>query len=140
MRWLFKFGVRVHTAVFRLSGGRVGASAGGMRMLILTTRGRRSGKTRSVPLGYILDGGSYVVIASYGGSTRHPSWYLNLLSEPRGFVQVKGLKIAVTAQVANPSARELLWNRLVGKTPLYQKYQDRTKRQIPMVLLTPINR
>ncbi len=140
MRWLFKFGVSIHTAIYRLSGGRVGASIGGMRMLILTTRGRRSGKARSVPLGYILDGDAYVVIASYGGSPRHPSWHLNLLSEPRGFVQVKGRRIAVTAQVAEPSAREQLWNRLVEKAPLYQKYQGRTKRQIPMVVLTPVIR
>ena len=137
MRWLFKVAVRTHSIIFRLSGGRVGVSAGGMRMLILTTRGRRSGKARSVPLGYILDGVSFVVIASYGGSAAHPAWYLNLLSEPRGFVQVKGRRTPVTAQVADPSARELLWNRLVEKTPLYQKFQDRTERQIPMVLLTP---
>ena len=137
MRWLFKFGVSIHTAIYRLSGGRVGASIGGMRMLILTTRGRRSGKARSVPLGYILDGDSYVVIASNGGSIRNPSWHQNLLSEPRGFVMVKGLRLSVTAKVADPSAREHLWNRLVEKAPLYQKYQDRTERQIPMVLLTP---
>ena len=138
MRWLFRLAVSIHTAIYRLSGGRVGASIGGMRMLILTTRGRRSGKARSVPLGYILDRDNYVVIASYGGSARHPSWYLNLISEPRGFVQVKGRRIAVTAQVAEPYAREHLWDRLVEKAPLYQKYQDRTKRQIPMVLLTPV--
>ena len=137
MRWLFKFGVSIHTAIYRLSGGRVGASIGGMRMLILTTRGRRSGKARSVPLGYIRDGDSYVVIASNGGSIRNPSWHQNLLSEPRGFVMVKGLRLSVTAKVADPSAREHLWNRLVEKAPLYQKYQDRTERQIPMVLLTP---
>ena len=137
MRWLFRVAVRIHTAIYRLSGGRVGASIGGMRMLILTTRGRRSGKARSVPLGYILDRDNYVVIGSYGGSARHPSWYLNLLSEPRGFVH-KGRRIAVTAQVADPTAREHLRDRLVEKAPLYQKYQDRTKRQIPMVLLTPV--
>ena len=112
MRWLFKFGVSIHTAIYRLSGGRVGASIGGMGMLILTTRGRLSGKARSVPLGYILEGDSYVVIASYGGSPRHPLWYLNLLSEPCGSVQVKGLRVVVTAQVADPPAREHLWNRL----------------------------
>ena len=72
MRLLFKFGVSIHTAIYRLSGGRVGASIGGMRMLILTTRGRRSGKARSVPLGYILDGDAYVVIASYGGRYPRP--------------------------------------------------------------------
>ena len=140
MQWLFKIAVNIHTTIYRLSGGRVGTSIGGMRMLILTTRGRRSGKSRSVPLGYILDGDSYVVIASNGGSIRHPSWHLNLLSEPHGVVMVKGLRVPVTAKVADLSAREQLWSRLVEKAPLYQKYQDRTKRQIPMVLLAPIIR
>ena len=137
MWWLFKIGFNIHTWIYRLSGGRVGASIGGMRMLILTTRGRRSGKAHSVTLGYILDGDSYVVIASNGGSIRNPSWHQNLLSEPHGFVMVKRLRLTVTAKVADPSARERLWNRLVEKAPLYQKYQDRTERQIPMVLLTP---
>ena len=106
-------------------------------MLILTTTGRSSGKAHEVPLGCLIDGDSYVVIASYGGSTRNPDWYLNLVSEPRAFVQVKGHRIAVTGQTADTVVRERLWAQLVAKAPLYQKYQDRTTRQIPMVLLTP---
>jgi len=137
MRRLFKFAVGIHTTIYRLTGGRVGASIGGMRMLILTTTGRRSGKAHEVPLGYLIDGDSYVVIASYGGSARNPDWYLNLVSEPRAFVQVKGHKTAVTAQMADRVDRERLWAQLVAKAPVYQKYQDRTTRQIPMVLLTP---
>lgn len=108
-----------------------------MGILILTTQGRRSGKARSVPLGYIMDGDSYVVIASNGGSIRHPAWHLNLLGEPHASVMVKGSRFTVTAEVAEPSARERLWSRLIEKAPLYQKYQDRTKRQVPMVVLTP---
>lgn len=137
MRLLFKFAVGIHATIFRLTGGRVGASIGGMRMLILTTTGRRSGKAHDVLLGYLIDGDSYVVIASYGGSARNPDWYLNLVSEPRTFVQVKGHRIAVTAQMADAVDRERLWAQLVAKAPIYQKYQDRTNRQIPMVLLTP---
>ena len=137
MRRLFKFAIGIHTAVFRLTGGRVGVSIGGMRMLILTTTGRRSGKAHKVPLGYLIDGDSYVVIASYGGSTRNPDWYLNLVRESRAFVQVKAHRIAVTAQTTDTVDRERLWTQLVAKAPLYQKYQDRTTRQIPMVLLTP---
>ena len=137
MRLLFKFAAGVHTTIFRLTGGRVGASIGGMRMLILTTTGRRSGKVHEVTLGCLIDGVSYVVIASYGGSARNPDWHLNLVSEPHAFVQVKGHRIAVTAQMADGVDRERLWAQLVAKAPIYQKYQDRTTRQIPMVLLTP---
>ena len=138
MRRLFKIAVGIHTTIYCLTGGRVGVSIGGMHMLILTTTGRRSGKAHEVPLGYLIDGDSYVVIASYGGSTRNPDWYLNLVGEPRAFVQVKGHRIAVTAQIADTVDRERLWAQLVAKAPLYQKYQDRTTRQIPMVLLQPI--
>ena len=106
-------------------------------MLILTTTGRRSGKAHKVPLGYLMDGDSYVVIASYGGSTRNPDWYLNIVCEPRAFVQVNGHRISVTAQIADTVARDRLWTQVVAKAPLYQKFQDRTIRQIPMVLLTP---
>ena len=138
MRLLFKIAVRIHKTIYRLTGGRVGASIGGMRMLILATTGRRSGKAHQVLLGYMIDGDSYVVIASYGGSARDPDWYLNLVSEPHVFVQVKGHRIAVNAQMAEGVDRERLWAQLVAKAPLYQKYQDRTTRQIPMVLLTPL--
>ena len=136
-RRLFKFVVGIHTTIYRLTGGRVGVSIGGMRMLILTTIGRRSGKAHKVPLGYIMDGDSYVVIASYGGSPRNPDWYLNIECQRRVFVQVNGYRISGTAKIADTDARERLWTQLVAKAPLYQKYQDRTTSQIPMILLTP---
>ncbi len=149
MRRLFKLAVNIHAAVYRLTGGRVGVSIGGMRMLILTTTGRRSGKAHKVPLGYskacIMDGNCYVVIASYGGwynrnrngGSRNPDWYLNLVRKPQALAQVRGHRISVTARTADAAARERLWTQLVTKAPIYQKYQDRTTRQIPLLLLTP---
>ncbi len=137
MNNFLKIGVKIHAAIFRLSRGRVSASVGGVRMLLLTAKGRRSGKPRSVPLGYILDDASYLVIASYGGSNNHPAWYLNLLKEPRATVLASGRRIAVTAHPVDAEAREQLWPRVVAKAPIYQKFQDRTERQIPLVLLTP---
>ena len=137
MSQLFRIGVSIHNAIYRLTGGRVGATIGGMRMLILTTKGRRSGKYRKVPLGYFMDDDSYVVIASYGGSPRNPAWYLNLLSEPRAVVQVKGRRIAVTAENADAATRERLWARLVARAHYYQNFQDRTERLIPLMFLTP---
>lgn len=107
-------------------------------MLILTTKGRRSGKARSVALGYMEEGNSYVVIASYGGSVNHPHWYLNLQKAPLVSAQVRGKKLAVRAQTADAEDRARLWPQLVAKVPLYQHYQDRTQRQIPLVYLTPI--
>ena len=137
MRRLFMMLVRIHSTIYRLSGGRVGITIGGMGMLILTTKGRRSGKPRAVPLGYITEKDSYVVIASYGGSARNPAWYLNLLNEPSALVQVKGRRVEVTAHKVDVEAREQLWSHLIARAPLYQKFQDRTQRKIPMVFLTP---
>ncbi len=117
----------------------MGASIGGMRMLILTTRGRRSGKARSVALGYLEEGASYVVIASYGGSVNHPHWYLNLQKTPLASAQVRGKRLAVQTQTVDAKDRARLWPQLVAKAHLYQHYQDRTQRQIPLVYLTPID-
>ena len=138
MRWFFKLGRTVHAAVYRLSGGRIGASIAGMPMLILATKGRRSGRVHSVPLGYMMERDSYVVIASYRGSPSHPAWYLNLLSEPQAIVQVNRRRIAVVARTADAEAKERLWTCLVTRTPLYKRFQERTTRQIPMVYLTPV--
>ena len=116
----------------------MGASIAGMPMLILTTKGRRSGRVHRVPLGYMMERDSYVVIASYRGSPRHPAWYLNLLNEPQAIVHVNRGRIAVVARTADAEARESLWACLVTSRPFYQRFQDRTNRQIPMVYLTPI--
>lgn len=139
MRWFFKLVRTLHVVIYRLSDGRVGASIAGMPMLILATKGRRSGKAHSVPLGYMTERDSYVVIASYRGSPRHPAWYLNLLNEPQATLQVNRLRIAVVAKTADAEAREKLWTCLVARTPLYKRFQERTDRQIPMVYLTPVN-
>ena len=88
MRWFFKLVRSTHATVFRLSGGRIGASIAGMPMLLLTTKGRQSGRAHTVPLGFLMEEDSFVVIASYRGSPRNPAWYLNLQSEPQVTVQV----------------------------------------------------
>ena len=139
MRWFFKLVRTTHATVFRLSDGRVGASIAGMPMLLLATKGRRSGRTHNVPLGYLLEQDSYVVIASYRGSLKHPAWYQNLRAEPKALVQVGSEEIKVIAKTVDSDAREQLWNRLVKKAPIYKRFQDRTGRQIPMVYLTPFD-
>ena len=139
MRWFFKLVRTSHAAIYRLSGGRLGASIAGMPMLILATKGRRSGRIHRVPLGYMKEQDSYVVIASYRGSPRHPAWYLNLLNEPQALVQVSRRRIAVVARTADAEARERLWACLVKSTPVYQRFQDSTSRQIPLVYLAPVD-
>ena len=107
-------------------------------MLVLATKGRRSGRVHIVPLGYMMEQNSYVVIASYRGSPRNPAWYVNLLNDPQATVQVNKRKFTVVAKTAEDEDRDRLWTCLVASTPLYKRFQERTKRQIPMVYLTPV--
>ena len=108
-------------------------------MLLLTTKGRQSGRAHTVPLGFLMEEDLFVVIASYRGSPRNPAWYLNLQNEPQVTVQVGERNIAVIAKTADAEARARLWNQLVAKTPIYQRFQDHTSRQIPVVYLVPVD-
>ena len=104
----------------------------GMRLLLLTATGRKSGKSRTVPLMGMEDGPYYIVIASNGGQDRHPAWFLNLGSNSNAFIQVGRKRRAAVAEELAGQERERFWNQLVAKAPNYQNYQNRTKRQIPM--------
>ena len=134
---VFRAGIRAHRLLFTATGGRVGSFVPGMRFLLLRTVGRKSGDTRETPLTYIPDGGRFVVIASRGGSPRHPAWYLNLEADPRAEVRIGTRTHLVRARTASPEERERLWPRVVAKHSLYAGYQERTDREIPVVLLEP---
>ena len=110
-----------------------------MPVLLLTTTGRKTGKKRTVPLGFLRDGSAYVIIASYGGLPRNPAWFLNLESEPSATIQVKKRQMQVTAETANSEKRRELWARLIEVAPGYANYEKRTTREIPMVILHPID-
>lgn len=126
-----------HTWLYRVTGGRVGHSAGRITNLLLTTTGRKSGNQRTVPLAYIPDGDTYVVVASNGGSDRHPAWWLNLKTDPRAVVEVGAKRVEVTAREANPGERSQLWPRLKADNPFYRQYEQITARHIPVVILEP---
>src|SRR5881394_1893275 len=79
---------RLHTALYRATGGRVGHSAGAITNLLLTTTGRKSGQARTVPLAYMEDAGRFVVVASNGGADRPPSWWVNLRHDPKATIEV----------------------------------------------------
>lgn len=115
--------------------GRKGARKWGMNILLLTTRGRRSGLLRRTALIYGMDGDRYLVVPSNGGSARHPAWYLNLLDDPKVEVQVKADKFSAMARVATEREKPELWNRMVSIFPTYRDYQAKTKRVIPVVII-----
>ena len=135
---MLKAMVSVGVFLYRLTGGGIGGRVQSLPVLLLTTTGRTSGKTRTVPLGYLRDGSAYVITASYGGLPRHPAWFFNLQSHPQATIQVKKVQIPVTAEVANPEKRRELWARLIEVAPGYANYEKRTSREIPMVILHPM--
>ena len=107
----------------------------GVYTLLLTTRGRRSGKLRRTALIYGRDGDRYLVVASVGGSARHPGWYLNLTEDPEVQVQVGADRFTATARTAGPGAKPRLWSLMTSIWPAYEDYQRRTRRDIPVVIL-----
>lgn len=105
--------------------------------LLLTTRGRRTGRILTMPLIYGESGGAYVVIASKGGAPAHPGWFHNLTAEPNVDIQVGAEKLAVTARVAEGEERARLWEQMAEIYPPYLEYQEKTDRVIPVVVLEP---
>jgi deazaflavin-dependent oxidoreductase (nitroreductase family) len=128
---------RVHPALYRLTGGRLGGELMGMPVLLLTTTGRKSRAPRTTALTYLPRGDAMVVIASVLGEPRHPAWWLNLAADPVARVRVRDRTLAVRAREAQGAEREELWRAVVERTPDYAEYQARTTRRIPVVVLEP---
>jgi F420H(2)-dependent quinone reductase len=139
LKLMFRVMVPVMVFLYRLAGGRIGGKVQGLPVLLLTTTGRKSGKPRTVPLGYLRDGSTYVIIASSGGLPRHPAWFFNLQSHPEATIQAKEVQVQVRAELANPEKKRELWARLLEVAPGYANYQKRTSRDIPMVILHPVD-
>ncbi|WP_040798232.1 nitroreductase/quinone reductase family protein [Nocardia higoensis] len=128
-----------HRALLTLTGGRVGRTFGGMPTLELTTIGRKSGRPHSVLLtAPVVDGDTFVVVASRGGDAVHPAWFLNLRDNPTVEVSVQqGPRTTMTAHIATPEERAELWPKVVAAFRGYAGYQRKTTREIPLVLLKP---
>jgi deazaflavin-dependent oxidoreductase (nitroreductase family) len=128
----------IHKGVYRLTGGKVGGKIGKAPVLLLTATGRKSGQPRTQPLLYTQAGDGYAVIASKGGADQHPFWYLNLQANPRAEVTVARQTRQVRARDAQGEERERLWRALADLYPGYDKYAQKTNRQIPVVVLEPV--
>jgi deazaflavin-dependent oxidoreductase (nitroreductase family) len=128
----------VHTRLYRASRGLIGHRLpGAPPMLLLDHTGARSGTRRVTPLVYVADGADAVVVASKGGNPRHPSWYHNLMAHPDTTVQIGSERRAVHAREASAAERERLWPMAVKTYAGYRGYQERTDREIPLVVLEP---
>lgn len=124
-----------HVRRYQETDGEVGHEWEGTVTLLLTTVGRRSGKERTTPLIYQPEGDAYVVVASKGGADEPPDWYLNLEANPEVKVQVKGDKFTARARTATPEEKPALWRKMTAAWPAYDEYQEKTTRDIPVVVL-----
>jgi deazaflavin-dependent oxidoreductase (nitroreductase family) len=124
--------------VYRATGGRIGRRLPGLPpMLLLDHVGAMSGKRRTTPLVYMPDGENFVVVAAKGGYPRHPGWLHNLRAHPDTEVQLGSSRIEVHAREANVEERRRLWPRAVAYNPLWGRYQRRTERTVPLIVLRP---
>ena len=133
-----KWATKLHTSLFRATDGKVGGRMLGSPVLLLVATGRKSGRRRTTPLLYLQDGGRYVIVASNGGAAKHPVWWLNLRANPDATVEVGGRRTRVRATEARGAEKARLWKELIRMYPSYENYLERTDREIPVVLLDPI--
>jgi deazaflavin-dependent oxidoreductase (nitroreductase family) len=121
---------------FRANGGKVGGQFAGAPLLLLTTTGAKTGKTRVNPLAYLADGDRYVIIASYAGAPHNPPWYHNLLAQPDVSVEVGSERFEVHAEVVPESQRTELYRKMASIMPPFAEYERKTTRKIPVIALT----
>jgi proline iminopeptidase len=125
-----------HVKRYRETGGEVGHIwKRGSKILLLTTKGRKSGEPRTTPLIYENADGDFVIVASKGGTPEHPGWYENLAKEPQVELQVKDEVFPARARTAEGEERERLWKLAAQQWPDYDEYQKKTDREIPVVVL-----
>ena len=124
-----------HVDRYETTDGEEGHDWRGTTTLILTTKGRKSGETRKNPLIYQEHDGDYLIVASKGGWPHPPVWYLNLEAEPEVEVQVKGDRFKARARTATPDEKPEMWKKMVATWPAYAEYQEKTDREIPVVVL-----
>lgn len=125
-----------HEATFRATKGRLGGNLFGMPVVMLTTTGRKSGKPRTTMLTTpVRDDTRIVLVASYGGDDRHPTWFLNLRDNPDVEVTMEGETRKMRARVATPEEKAELWPKVTSKYKGYAGYQTKTDRDIPLVII-----
>jgi deazaflavin-dependent oxidoreductase (nitroreductase family) len=131
----------IDAAIYRATGGRFASAnlGSGLRQLLITTTGRKSGQPRTVTLAYFdVDGSSYAVIGSNYGQAHPPAWALNLIDNPAATITIRGTTSQVTARVVEGDERAAIWSRSVDTWPAYASYEQRaSNRRIPVFVLEP---
>ncbi|MFI1752885.1 nitroreductase family deazaflavin-dependent oxidoreductase [Streptomyces sp. NPDC020571] len=131
--------VREQVELYESSGGTEGTTLAdtGLPVIVLTTRGARSGKLRKTPLMRVEHEGRYAAVASLGGAPKHPVWYFNVTADPRVELQDGPVKRDMTAREVTGAEKAEWWQRAVAAFPQYADYQEKTDREIPVFVLEP---
>jgi deazaflavin-dependent oxidoreductase (nitroreductase family) len=124
-----------HVDRYRATDGDEGYEWQGTQTLLLTTKGRKSGEERTTPLIFAPYGDAYTIVASKGGSDEPPAWYLNLSENPEVEVQVKGDVFKARARTGTAEEKPEIWKTMISEWPAYDEYQQKTDREIPVVVL-----
>ena len=134
---LLKYFARAHIWVYRRTNGRLGARLLWYPAALLTTIGRKSGESRTTPTLYLRDGERVILPASFGGRAEHPTWYLNLKTNPVVEVQIRAARFHMSARDATDAERAHYWPSLIKMYPPYRGYREATDRTIPLVVCEP---
>ncbi len=137
-RWFIRAFGSIHAAVFRISGGRLSNSLQGDEICFLETTGARTGKLRTAPLMYVPHGDNVLMVASVGGTEKHPLWYWNMLKNPKVTVTHRNRRLRLRARLATHDERPELWPICVQHYPPFGEYQTRTEREIPIFVGEPV--
>ncbi|MBB5921628.1 deazaflavin-dependent oxidoreductase (nitroreductase family) [Actinoalloteichus hoggarensis] len=129
---------RKQAELYESSGGTEAATLHGLPIIVLTTLGAKTGRLRKTALMRVEHDGSYAAVASLGGSPRHPVWYHNLVAEPRAELQDGAVKKDYIAREVTGEEKARWWKRAVEAYPPYAEYQQKTTREIPVFVLTPV--
>lgn len=130
--------VRKQVELYESSGGTQGTTMMDLPVILLTTKGNKSGKLRKTPLMRVEHGGSYAAVASLGGAPKHPVWYYNVLAEPLVELQDGPVRKDYRAREVTGEEKALWWERAVAAFPQYAEYQQKTEREIPVFVLDPV--
>ncbi|BDM68993.1 nitroreductase [Streptomyces nigrescens] len=129
--------VREQVEEYESSGGTRGTTIRGLPVVVLTTRGARSGRIRKSPVMRVEHEGTYAVVASLGGASKNPLWYHNLVADPRVELQDGPVRRDMTARQVSGEEKAVWWGRAVEAFPDYDAYQKKTTREIPVFVLEP---
>jgi len=124
---------------FRANGGKVGGQMENIPLLLVTMKGAKSGRTITLPLAYSKDGNRFVVIASYAGAPHNPSWYHNLVAHPDVTIELGGEKFQAKVSIAQGAERDRLFKQQADQLPIFNEYQQKTTRRIPVIVIERVN-